>query len=178
MKTKYNDIKLLIDKFFDGDTTLDEEQRLYDFFGNGQVPKELEEYRPMFVGFGAMLYKPEEHTSKTQKAILHPLRRKLIYALSGIAASIILFVGIMAAIDFHEDQVLARTYAGSYIIVNGERIDDLSRIKPDIEHALSNARHIESHVERHSTVKQAEQDVLDNIDDPLEKVRIEQLLNE
>ena len=178
MKTEHNDIKLLIDKFFDGNTTLDEEQRLYDFFGSEQVPEELKEYRPMFVDFGAMLYKPEEHIPDTRKAILHPLRRKLFYAISGIAAAIVLFVGITTAINLHENQVLARTYAGSYMIVNGERIDDLSRIKPDIEHALGDARHIESHVEEHSTIKQAEQNVLDNIDDPMEKARIEQLLNE
>lgn len=176
MNTEYNNIKLLIDKFFNGDTTLDEEQQLYDFFGHERIPRELEEYRPMLVGFGAILCKPEEQ--KTRKAILHPLRRKLFYALSGIAAAIILLIGITTAIDLHEDQVLARTYAGSYVIENGERIDDLSRIKPDIEHALSNARYIESHVEKYSTIKQAEQDVLNNIEDPTEKAKIKQLLNE
>ena len=178
MNTEYNNIKRLIDKFFNGDTTLDEEQQLYDFFGNEQIPKELEEYRSMFVGFGAISCKPEEHSPKTQKAILHPLRRKLFYALSGIAAAIILFIGITTVIDLHEDKVLAQTYAGSYVIVNGERIDDLSRIKPDIENALNNARHIERHIEEHSTIKQAEQDVLNNIEDPTERAKIEQLLNE
>lgn len=44
-------------------------------------------------------------------------------------------------------------YAGSYVIVGGQRIDDLSRIKPDIEKALSHASEIEGHINESSVVE-------------------------
>lgn len=53
------DIRILIDRFFDGDTTLKEEQRLYEFF-QGPVPADLEELRPVFQGFAHLGQKQEK----------------------------------------------------------------------------------------------------------------------
>ena len=47
-----NDIKSLADKFFKGETSLDEERVLYGFFKNGSVPPELESLREMFRWYG------------------------------------------------------------------------------------------------------------------------------
>lgn len=60
----------------------------------------------------------------------------------------------------------------------GQRIDDLSRIKPQIESALSQAKDIEQGLNETSTVKQAEQNVLDNVGNDEDRERIEKLLNE
>ena len=73
--------------------------------------------------------------------------------------------------------MLARVYGGSYVIENGHRIDDLSMIKTDIETALGEARHIEEHIEKRSPIEQAEQDLLNSIDDPDERKRISEMLN-
>ncbi len=96
----------------------------------------------------------------------------------GIAAILLLCFGITTVIHLNASQELARNYEGSYMIVNGQRIDDLSRIKPNIERALSQASSIEEELEEKPTIKGAEQNVLDNIDDPEEKARIEKMLNE
>ena len=46
---KQEDLKILIDKFMSGTTTLDEEKALGDFFRQDEhVPVELDPYREMF----------------------------------------------------------------------------------------------------------------------------------
>lgn len=180
---KHNDIKQLIDRFFDGDTTLEEEQRLYAFFRDKKdLPEELETYRDMFVGLDAIAF-DDTWKAKGLTAIVVSMpvmarKRKFIYWASGIAAAILLCIGITLAFDVQKDNSLENIYAGSYVIVGGQRIDDLSRIKPDIEKALSHASEIEGHIHESSVVERAEQSILDNVEDPAEKARIEQLLNE
>lgn len=168
----YNDIKLLVNRFFEGETSLEEEKKLYAFFSSHtQLPEELESYRDMFAGFNAISFDTD-----TVAAPVH--HHRLRYMLSGIAATLLLCIGIFVAIDIHKDAVLSNNYGGSYMIVNGERIEDLSLIKPEIEKALSQAEDIEQHVDQHSAIQAAEKNVLDNITDPKEKARIQQLLNE
>lgn len=182
----YKDIQQLIERFFEGETSLEEEQRLYAFYSSHpKLPEELESYRDMFAGFDAISFDTDafdetshDNTSSITVAPRTNVRRRLLYVLSGIAAAILLCIGIFVAVGIHEDKVFASNYEGSYIIVKGERITDLSRIKPDIEKALSQAENIEQHVDAHSVIKSAEQHVLDNTLDPKEKARILQLLNE
>lgn len=168
----YNDIKLLVNRFFEGETSLEEEKKLYAFFSSHtQLPEELESYRDMFAGFDAISFDTD--------TVAAPVRHhRLRYMFSGIAATLLLCIGIFVAIDIHKDAVLSNNYGGSYMIVNGERIEDLSLIKPEIEKALSQAEDIEQHVDQHSAIQTAEKNVLDNITDPKEKARIQQLLNE
>lgn len=172
----YNDIKLLIDRFFDGETSVEEEKSIYAFYSSHpELPEELESYRDMFAGFSAISFDTDSFDANVPTK---SIRRRFLYVLSGLAAAILLCVGIFVAVDMHQDHVLAKNYEGSYMIVNGERIDDLSLIKPEIEKALTQAEHIERHVDEHSVIKSAEKSVLDNIGDPKEKERIQQLLNE
>ena len=51
---KIKEIERLIGKFFDGETTLREEQRLYEFFARRSVPARLQGYREVFAGFASM----------------------------------------------------------------------------------------------------------------------------
>ena len=66
---KQEDLKILIDKFMSGTTTLDEEKALGDFFRqNEHVPAELDPYREMFAYFdngmtGEPSGKPVRHTA-------------------------------------------------------------------------------------------------------------------
>ena len=47
------DIETLINKYFEGETTCEEERRLRRFFAEGLVPEHLEVYCPMFAFFEA-----------------------------------------------------------------------------------------------------------------------------
>ena len=93
------------------------------------------------------------------------------------AAAVALVLCLTLYAGYHEDRALARLYGGSYVIVDGKRIDDLSVIRGDIEQTLNDARRIESHAEA-GFIDGAERDVLMSIDDPDVRREVEQMLNE
>ena len=162
----------LIARFFDGDTTLAEEQALYRLFSAEKLPPSLERYRKVFAAFGSMQATP-------MKKMLVPHSRTLWKAVAGVAAAVVLAFGVTAYSDVRERQMLARHYGGSYVIENGQRIDDLTKIRPDIENALEKADQIEASVEaRRDWAEQTEQEVLDNIDDPEARQRVKEMLGE
>ena len=161
---KTKEIERLVERFFDGETTTEEEARLYKVFRRKRLPDSLERMRPVMEAFGSM---SEEK----------PQRAKTVSALMGAAAMLALIVGIAIYSNYHEEQSLARIYGGSYVIENGRRIDDLSAIQDDIERALADSRRIEQHAE-HNVIDRAEQDVLDNISDPDMRDEVEKMLNE
>jgi len=169
-------IRRLIDSFFNGTTTLDEERRLYRFFAGGGVPAELECYRDVFADFGSL---PIENDAVREKNASTKRRTLWLWrAVSGVAAVLLVAFALSIYHDVREDRMLAARYEGSYVIENGRRIDDLSDIRTDIEAALSHAKSIESHDMVGSTVEQAEQNVLNSIADPAERARINAILNE
>lgn len=166
---KLKETEKLIEKFFNGDTTLGEERRLYRLFEKRGLPPELERYRAVFGAFGSM------QAETVSRATLMPVAlRALKYA----AAALILLIGTTTLHNYHEERTLARLYGGSYVIENGHRIDDLSLIYTDIKDALCTARDIENQATKADAVRQAELDVLNSIDDPKERARINEMLNE
>jgi hypothetical protein len=60
---KINDIKRLIERFLEGDTSLQEEKTLYDYFRNAEVGPELLEYKEMFLAFDQMQFDVTESAS-------------------------------------------------------------------------------------------------------------------
>ena len=72
---------------------------------------------------------------------------------------------------------LERVYGGSYVIVNGERIDDLSKIMPQIERTLADAKAVERRIEENGVVERVENDMLNDISDPAEREMIRQLIS-
>lgn len=161
------DTERLVRRFFDGETTLAEERRLYRLFSRKGLPQELEKYRPVFAAFGSM------QADEGRRARFMPVVWR---AVCGVAAAIVLLFGVLTYLDYREDKALARLYGGSYVIDNGHRIDDLGRIKGDIEAALADAEHIESRIGRQSVVEQVELDVLGSIDDPDMRRQVEEML--
>ena len=109
-----------------------------------------------------------------RRARLVPVFRR---AVCGIAAAVLLLLGVWAYIDYREDKALARLYGGSYVIENGVRIDDLGRIRGDIERALADAERVEKRVGQGSVADRAEADVLGSIDDPELRRQVEDMLN-
>jgi len=168
-------IKTLIDRFMDGRTSLDEERQLYAFFAQSHVPDELRAYQPMFRDYQALSLTGAEPTAKNRHVRILPL---ILRRAAGIAAVAVLLLGIAGGARWYENEQLSRLYGGSYIIVNGQENHNLRQIKPHIEATLADAAHIEQQASHHDQIKEAESDVLQNIDDPAEKQRISNLLNE
>ena len=82
-----NNIKILIDKYFNGNTTITEENQLKNYFSNENVADDLKQYQPIF-----------QYFSTQEKVTFEPnitlkSNKKPVYYLS-IAASIILLIGL------------------------------------------------------------------------------------
>ena len=161
---KTKDIERLMQRFFDGETTTEEEARLYRVFRRKRLPHSLERMRPVMEAFGSM-----EARAPRRAMTASIVRRVLAGAVLALA------VGTAVYSDYREEQSLARLYGGSYIIENGRRTDDLRAIHDDIERTLADSRRIEKRAGQ-NVIDRAEQDVLDNISDPDMRREVELML--
>ena len=112
------DIETLLNKYFEGETTCEEERRLRRFFAEGLVPEHLEVYRPMFAFFEAEQKELAPFEKKTKT-----VRQYLTYSLSAAAAAILLLVGI-SGIYRHLSPAPA-----NYVIIDGKEYTDVHLIR-------------------------------------------------
>lgn len=85
---EYKSIKVLLDKYLDGETSLREETLLKDYFQNNQqIPKDLAYAKTMFLTF-----KKENKVSAKQYLVK---AKQKMYWLSGLAASVAIVLGIL-----------------------------------------------------------------------------------
>ncbi len=171
---KKEEIHKLIDRYFEGDTTVEEERRLYGFFGQDRIPAEFAEYAEMFRDLAAVGNAPAPSVKK-RPAFRIPVI--WLRAAASAAAVVAIVFGVRTASNISEENALAKLYEGSYMIVDGQRIDDLREIKDSIRATLHDASRLEHRMASLQTVERAEQDVLKNVSDPEMKKEIEQLLN-
>ena len=103
------------------------------------------------------------------------LRLRYLAAVSAVVAVLVVGVTGYRAL---QDYQLDRRYEGSYIVVAGERNDNLRQIRPQLEQTLAAASHVEASISEQDFVRQAEADVLQNISDSEERRRLQELLKE
>ena len=98
-----------MEKYFNGETSLEEESTLREFFAGGDVPPRLKGMADYFKyirlekavaldkpGFDSKL---EENIGESRLARLFDLRRPLVYWIAGIAASVLILVAIFVRFD-------------------------------------------------------------------------------
>jgi hypothetical protein len=110
-------IEQLIERYFDGLTTSEEEATLRRFFMSDEVPETLRIYKPLFVYFDT-----EIKASKTTHPRNH---RYLVLWLSGVAACAAILVGLFIL-------SLPRTECpldGNYVMINGRCYTDEATIR-------------------------------------------------
>ena len=169
-KRRTQELQRLVDRYLEGGTTLDEERQLFRAFASGRYPAELEEYAAMFRDCAAVAgIKPEEVRTPARRRII----RIALTATTGVAAVLLC---LTLATNMRRAE-LERVYGGSYVIVNGERIDDLSKIMPQIERTLADAKAVERRIEENGVVERVENDMLNDISDPAEREMIRQLIS-
>ena len=103
------------------------------------------------------------------------LRLRYLAAVSAVVAVLVVGVTGYRAL---QDYQLDRRYEGSYIVVAGERNENLRQIRPQLEQTLASASPVEAGIGEQDFVRQAEADVLQNISDPEERRRLQELLKE
>lgn len=88
-----NNIEQLLEKYDNGETTLQEEQQLKDYFSQETVAPHLEVYKPMFAYF---LHTQKEQFTKTIP--LKPKKTNNLYKWISVAAIAVLMFGIYTQI--------------------------------------------------------------------------------
>ena len=137
-------IEELLEKYFDGQTTCEEERALRRFFASDQVPEHLEVYRPLFACIDQKVeafqqtQKEESTPAKQSKATSKPTRLyRLYYLTTGIAAALLLCIGIAGLLPH------ITTNHTSYAIIDGHYCDDpklvqAKALKPCRKEAFTN----------------------------------------
>ena len=91
-------IKALLDKFMDGQTTVEEEAQLADYFRSADVPAEWEDYRVMFDYFDSGM----EDYPVTVEQPRPTLTRQMGRRWWGIAAAACITAAIVATVVLHQ----------------------------------------------------------------------------
>jgi hypothetical protein len=116
------DITFLLEKYFAGDTSLQEEKILRDFFAAGNVDAGLKHYAPLFQ------YLNIERACPQPVAYAFPKRRgrkRFLYAISSIAAGIALLAGGYFFSLPEEPRPLCE---GTFVMINGKCFQDAETI--------------------------------------------------
>jgi hypothetical protein len=107
-------INNILDKYFSGTSTLDEENIMKEYFNSGNIATEHLVYEPLFKVFETEAGETCPTEKKTASKPKHLYLRKLLYTSSGVAAAVLLTLWL-----FGSPAIL-----GDYAIVNGTRIND------------------------------------------------------
>jgi len=111
MNTK--EIEELLEKYYEGDTTLADEMLLKEFFSREDVPEHLRKYQSMFRFFTdesnivlseenqdeSLMRRIELYKAETSISKVHPGKRRLYY-LSGIAAGLLILFSLLLMIRY------------------------------------------------------------------------------
>ena len=167
MEEKNKHIETLLERFFEGQTSNEEERQLYLFFEQEELPDELAQYKQVIKYFESGLADElgdvketemigqgvsqtgkivVEETHKDTKTRHLPVTRKRWLVWGSVAASVLI---VLFSTLFYFDHIeSADPYAGSYIIRNGVRITDLDLIRPELEAAIQKSLLLEQETER------------------------------
>lgn len=127
-------IEELIERYFEGETSAEEEKSLRSFFAAREVPEHLSAYIPLFAYFDEEIRSKEESKGeKSEKTAAYTLlfqkeksvRRKVFYALSGVAASL-LFLLALQRYMLPADPCFC---SDNYVVINGRCYTDLHKVR-------------------------------------------------
>nr|WP_294780341.1 hypothetical protein [uncultured Flavobacterium sp.] len=86
-----NKIENILEKYFEGETTIAEEKELKDYFSSPNVAQHLEQYKPMF---GYFSQAKEQKSTHEIPLLPKPREKKQNVAWLSIAASAVVLLGI------------------------------------------------------------------------------------
>lgn len=146
----------LIDRYFEGQTSCEEERELRSFFTKENVPEHLQVYRPLFacleeeaeafrkermeeedVSEGNALQRSIPEGSAPEESALKvlPRRRRFFYMLSGVAAGILLLIGIAGIKQY------LHVTPENYVLIDGKQYTDANLVR---EQALAAFRDVQT----------------------------------
>jgi uncharacterized protein (DUF427 family) len=100
-------VEILIEKYFQGETSIAEEKELRSYFSSQDVAPHLEQYKAMFGYFTEA--KQQEFTQEIPQ---HTKKRNVMWL--SIAASVVVFFGIVTFFMIETNQPVTQNELGSY----------------------------------------------------------------
>lgn len=130
-------IEELIDRYFEGLTSCEEERELRRFFTHNSVPEHLQIYRPLFACLEqeVQAYRAEKAPAKT----ISP-RRRFLYTMGAVAAGLLLLIGIAGT-----HQYLQPT-PENFVIIDGKQYTDANLVREQALAAFRDVRTTEDEV--------------------------------
>lgn len=123
------DIDEILERYFEGETSLDEEKLLRNYFRRHDIYERHKIYAPMFNLFS------EE---RKEIAIEKKKRRTPLYTWIGIAASIALLIGVRAF--FYAPIENGNTK--SMVYIDGKKITDINTINSEVLYSIENISNV------------------------------------
>lgn len=120
---KTDKIDKLIERYFEGETTADEERQLRAFFASDTVPDRLNVYRPMFTYFDEEIRKAQPLKMKMNK--VRQTKRRWLYIVSGAAAAVLLVL-TLNRILYPTDPCYC---SDNYVVINGRCYTDIHTVR-------------------------------------------------
>jgi len=107
---EFNKIEDLLEKYFQGETSIAEEKELKNYFSSPNVAQHLEQYKPMFGYFSQV-----KEQKSTQTILLKTKKRNVAWL--SIAASVVVLLGVGTYFYVSEKNAapaVAQTELGTY----------------------------------------------------------------
>ncbi len=123
-----DEIKILLDKYFEGQTSLKEEQILKSYFRKKNIPESLQSYKPMFLFFDEEIKNTKGKKEKVKFSTSVLIKKILI----PVAAGLILFMGIKSLFFDQETNFQSSVY------INGKKYTKSNIIQIKALDALEN----------------------------------------
>ena len=129
----------LLNKYFDGETTLEEERMLRTYFNQDNLPEHLKEFAPMFnyIEDERVALEVLKEISDASPALTVTKKRKAILSKS-LYISAVAAVCIIAVFFLFSPGKSNSNGSESYAWINGKRITDKEEIKMFAEKSLEN----------------------------------------
>ena len=131
-------IEELIDRYFEGQTSCEEERELRCFFNRENIPEHLQVYRPLFICLEQEVKAFQEKSVPTAKLPSH--RRRFIYMMSRVAAGILLLIGIAGTKQY------LHVTPENYVIIDGKQYTDDNLVREQALAAFRDMRTTEDEV--------------------------------
>lgn len=157
-------IEDLLERFFEGQTSNEDERVLYDFFAGPDIPSHLRRYREVFGYFESgialdFIEKPELRLPVKKSSD----KRRFGWAIATCAAASLLLLLLNTFFTNRRDSF--NPYEGSYIVRSGVVITDIKKIEAELEATYRASEVMERSADR--LLKRA--DCLDGLSDRLNR---------
>jgi hypothetical protein len=106
-----NKIEILLEKYFQGETSIAEENELRTYFSSLNVAQHLEQYKPMF---GYFPLAKEQMLQQEIPLLPMPRDKKRYVAWLSIAASVVVLLGIGTYVFYNYDTANEKQDLGTY----------------------------------------------------------------